>query len=282
MSVIIDGKKIASSITDQIKTKIANSHFARPPGLATILVGDDPASHVYVSNKRKMAKSLGITSIHHALAATTTKPDLLTLINRLNADPNIDGILLQLPLPKHLNENEMIEAIDANKDVDGFHPQNLGYLLRGDAKIAACTPLGVMHLLKSTGVNLASKHAVIVGRSTIVGKPMAHLLLQANATVTICHSHTVNLKAHTQMADILIVAAGKPGLISPEHVKPGAIVIDVGTNRVSGKLVGDVDFAGVFKVAASITPVPGGVGPMTIAMLMQNTLTLFEAHHAGA
>lgn len=268
---VIDGKGLARNLLTNLKNAVAKT--ARPPGLATVLVGDDPASAVYVASKRKTALEVGIKSFHHQLKADTTENELLSLLQKINADNDVDAILVQLPLPKHLNENRVIEFLDPDKDVDGFHPRNLGFLFRGDPKIVACTPLGIMHIIKSVNYDLSGKHAVVVGRSNIVGKPIAHLLLAENATVTICHSRTRALAEITKQADLVVAAVGKPKLINRSHIKPGAFVIDVGINRdENNKLVGDVDFDDVLPVASYITPVPKGVGPLTIAMLLQNTL----------
>jgi methylenetetrahydrofolate dehydrogenase (NADP+) / methenyltetrahydrofolate cyclohydrolase len=273
---IIDGKILAQQVLAKLKVSIKTSAFKRPPGLATVLVGDDPASHIYVANKRKKAESIGMLSFHHGLPAHTQELALCSLIDELNHDPAVDGILVQLPLPKSIRESVILETVDAKKDVDGFHPLNLGYLLRGEPTIVACTPLGIMHLLKSIGYDLQGKLAVVVGRSTIVGKPMAHLLLQQDATVIICHAFTKDLASITKQADVVVCAVGKPKLLNRTHIKQGAVVIDVGINRdQDGRLCGDVDFDDVFDVASYITPTPGGVGPMTIAMLLQNTMDNF-------
>lgn len=246
----------------------------RRPGLATVLVGDDSASHVYIKNKRKAAEEVGILSLHHELSASTSEADLLALIGRLNDDVRVDGILVQLPLPRHVDERKVLRAIDPDKDVDGFHPENVARLSLGLPGFVPCTPLGCLRLLDETGVELRGVRAVVVGRSHIVGRPMAELLLQRDATITVAHSKTKDLAAVCREADVLVLAIGRAKIIGPEHVKPGAVVIDVGMNRdETGKLCGDVDTARVMDVAGAVTPVPGGVGPMTIAMLMQNTLT---------
>ncbi|MNS39975.1 Bifunctional protein FolD protein [compost metagenome] len=251
----------------------------RPPGLAVIQVGEDPASTVYVRNKRLACEAIGMRSFAHDLPESTTQDELMDLVASLNADPEVDGILLQLPVPAHLDKDALLLAIDPAKDVDGLHPINLGKLFMGEAVYPSCTPAGVMELLARAGVSLKGKHAVVLGRSNIVGKPMSALLLAADATVTICHSRTPDLGAFTRQADVIIAAVGRIGILTAEMVKPGAAVIDVGTNRnEAGKLVGDVDFAGVSAVAGWITPVPGGVGPMTIAMLMRNTWRAYERH----
>ncbi|MCD6183897.1 MAG: bifunctional methylenetetrahydrofolate dehydrogenase/methenyltetrahydrofolate cyclohydrolase FolD, partial [Thermovirga sp.] len=234
------------------------------------------ASKVYVGQKEKACKEVGFESFLYRLPEETTQQELLELVAKLNEDPKVHGILVQLPLPKHLNETEVIEAIRPEKDVDGFHPMNLGKLVAGLPCTVPCTPKGIMYLLEYYGIEIEGKNAVVVGRSNIVGKPVAHLLLQKNATVTICHSRTKNLEAITQEADILVVAAGRPHFITQHMVKKGAVVVDVGINRLESGLVGDVDFDGVRMKASWITPVPGGVGPMTIAMLLQNTLEMYE------
>jgi methylenetetrahydrofolate dehydrogenase (NADP+)/methenyltetrahydrofolate cyclohydrolase len=264
---IIDGKSIAQQVRAEWKVR-ADALKARgiTPGMAVIIVGSDPASKVYVANKVKACAELGLYSIHRELPADVTEAQLLSEVESLNNDPKIHGILVQLPLPKHLDANKVIEAINPDKDVDGFHQ-----------KFPSCTPYGVMVLLEKTGISIEGKHAVIVGRSNIVGKPMALLLLHKNATVTICTSKTVNLAKHTRDADILVAAVGRANFITGDMVKPGAVVIDVGINRnAEGKLVGDVDFNSVQKVAGYITPVPGGVGPMTITMLVANTVRAAE------
>ena len=271
---IIDGKALAKEVKQQVKTeveKLAASGLV--PGLAVVLVGDDPASQIYVRNKEKSCQELGIKSEVHRLPATTTQAELEALIDRLNADPHVHGILVQLPLPAPLREKEVTDRIKPEKDVDGFHPVNLGRLLRGEEGIWPCTPAGIMEMIKASGVEVKGRECVVVGRSNIVGKPVFHLLLQEHGTVTVCHSRTPDLAAVTRRADLLVVAVGKAGLIDGTMVKPGAVVIDVGMNRLdSGKVVGDVEFSSVVPVAGAITPVPGGVGPMTIAMLMKNTV----------
>jgi methylenetetrahydrofolate dehydrogenase (NADP+)/methenyltetrahydrofolate cyclohydrolase len=271
---IIDGKAIAARVRAEVAAAVKRRTDAghRPPGLATVLVGDDPASQVYVRNKRKQASEVGIADIHHHLDASVSHDELLALVKQLNADERVDGILVQLPLPKQIDDSEILRAIDPDKDVDGFHPENVARLVLGLPGFVPCTPLGCMRLLAETGVNVAGAHAVVVGRSNIVGKPMAHLLLQQNATVTIAHSRTKDLAAITRQADILVVAVGRAKLIGAEHVREGAVVLDVGMNRdENGKLCGDVDFDAVRHKASAITPVPGGVGPMTIAHLLENT-----------
>lgn len=276
MAEIIDGRKLAQTIVAKLKQTIAVLNKKRPPGLATILVGDNPASQIYVANKRAKAREIGIKSFHYQMSEDTQETDLLALIDELNNNHAVDGILVQLPLPKHISEMRVLERVVAKKDVDGFHPLNLGHLLRGEPTIVACTPLGVIELIDSIGYDVLGKYAVVVGKSTIVGKPMAHLLLQREATVTICHKLTRNLAEITKQADLIVVAAGSRNLITSAHVKPGAVVIDVGINRdQNNRIVGDVDFDAVKEIASYITPVPGGVGPMTIAMLLKNTVDNF-------
>jgi len=278
---ILDGKSISAQLRQQIKAAIDQrvADGKRPPGLAVILVGSDPASQVYVNSKRKACDELGIYSIAHDLSTSTTQQQLLQLINELNHNPNIDGILLQLPLPQHLDEESLIEAIDVNKDVDGFHPYNIGRLALRQPRLRSCTPRGVMTLLEQTNIDLHGQHAVIVGASNIVGRPMALELLLAGSTVTVCHRFTRDLQAQVEQADIIVSAVGKPAIIKGDWVKPGAVVIDVGTSRgADGKLCGDIEFEVARQRAAWITPVPGGVGPMTVATLMQNTLQAVDMH----
>ncbi len=273
---VIDGKARALDLTNELKVRIAGGHFKRPPGLATVLVGDDKASAIYVQNKRKKAEEVGIRSFHYYLNENSPKDDVLRLIESLNDNDAIDAILVQLPLPKHLREHEIIDAIAPHKDADGIHPVNLGYLFRGDARVLPCTPNGVMHLIRSVNFDLVGKNAVILGRSNIVGKPMAQLMLQADATVTICHRNTPDFSIFTRQADIVVAAVGKANLVNRSHLKPGAFVVDVGINRDdNNKICGDVDFADVVDHVSYITPVPFGVGPLTIAMLLQNTFTNF-------
>lgn len=275
---IIDGKAISQEVRAEWKLR-ADALKARgiTPGLAVIIVGEDPASKVYVGNKIKACAELGIYSEHIELPGDTSEATLLEQIARLNADPKIHGFLVQLPVPKHIDSNKVLLAVSPNKDVDGFHPMNVGELVTGNPKFQPCTPFGVMKLLEKSGVAIEGKHAVIVGRSNIVGKPMALMLLQKNATVTICTSKTVDLAKFTRDADILVVATGKPQMITGDMIKPGAAVIDVGINRLpNGKLVGDVDFDSAKEVAGWITPVPGGVGPMTITMLVASTVMAAE------
>ena len=271
---IIDGKAVAARISEELKLQVADLAAAgKQPGLAVVIVGNNPASRVYVNNKKKKCAELGIYSEEHALEESVTEAELLALVDRLNDDTKIHGILVQLPLPGHLNEQLILDRISPAKDVDGFHPENVGRMLTGLPGFLPCTPAGVMELIKETGLDVAGKECVIVGRSNIVGKPQAVLLLREHGTVTVCHSRTKDLGEVCRRADILVVAVGKAGLITGEMVKPGAVVIDVGMNRnAAGKLVGDVQFDSVAQVAGWITPVPGGVGPMTIAMLMKNTV----------
>jgi len=274
MSKIIDGKLIAAGLRKEIAADV-QSLAARDviPGLAVVLVGDDPASRVYVSMKEKACADTGIYSAEHKLPVETTETDLLQLIDTLNNDLRIDGILVQLPLPKQIDESRVLEAISPSKDVDGFHPYNVGRLVTGNPLFQPCTPYGVMKMLEVTGVELSGKHVVVVGRSNIVGKPVALMCLAKHATVTICHSRTTNLIEEVRRADVVIAAVGRPEMIKGDWIKPGAVVIDVGVNRVGEKkLVGDVDFESVKERASAITPVPGGVGPMTITMLLYNTV----------
>lgn len=276
MAQIIDGKKIAREEREKIQaetTALINERGITP-GLAVIIVGENPASQVYVRNKRKACEEVGFLSRVYELPTSTTQTELNALIDALNGDPAIHGILCQLPLPAHLSDSEVIARISPEKDVDAFHIQNVGKIMLGEYDYLPCTPAGVMVLLRESGIEINGKECVVLGRSNIVGKPMAMLLLQANGTVTICHSHTRDLSAVTKRADILVVAIGKANFVTADMVKPGAVVIDVGMNRDSeGKLCGDVDFASVEPIASAITPVPGGVGPMTITMLLRNTLT---------
>ena len=272
MAKLIDGKKISAEIKDELKAEVTTLKAkGKNICLAVIQVGNDPASSVYVGNKKKACAYIGIDSASYELPEETTEAELLALIGKLNADPKINGILVQLPVPKHINEDHIIQAIDPKKDVDGFHPQSVGALSIGQPGFVSCTPAGVIQLLKRSGVEITGKECVVIGRSNIVGKPMAMLLLRENGTVTVCHSKTADLKSVTKRADILVVAIGRPKMIDASYVKEGAVVIDVGIHRdENNKLCGDVDFASVEPVAGAITPVPGGVGPMTIAMLMHN------------
>ncbi|MGG3873995.1 bifunctional methylenetetrahydrofolate dehydrogenase/methenyltetrahydrofolate cyclohydrolase FolD [Brevibacillus laterosporus] len=270
---VINGKEFAKSYRERIKQEVAELvDKGIQPGLAVVLVGDDPASQTYVNGKIKACEETGIYSKSFRLESNVTQQEVVDLVKELNQDPNIHGILVQLPLPKHMIEEAIIDTISPEKDVDGFHPISVGNLCIGKETFLPCTPHGVIELIKSTGISMEGKHAVVVGRSNIVGKPVSLLLLHENATVTMCHSRTKNLEEHTRQADILVVAVGIAHLIKKEHVKDGAIVIDVGMNRLDGKLTGDVLFDEVKEVASHITPVPGGVGPMTITMLMQNTV----------
>ncbi|REJ32844.1 MAG: bifunctional methylenetetrahydrofolate dehydrogenase/methenyltetrahydrofolate cyclohydrolase FolD [Bacillota bacterium] len=274
-AAIIDGKAIAARLREEMagEARRLAERLGRPPGLAVIRVGDDPASEVYVRNKRRAAEKAGVRSWEYHMPADTPREALLDKIAELNADGAVDGILVQLPLPGHLDEDEVVAAVSPEKDVDGFHAHNVGRLWQGRPGLVPCTPLGVMRLLEEIGVDPAGKRAVVLGRSQIVGHPMAALLLNAPATVTICHSRTKNLPAVSREADILVAAVGRPRFVQRDWVKPGAVVIDVGINRLEdGSLAGDVDFDAVRSVAGYITPVPGGVGPMTIAMLLANTL----------
>ena len=274
---LLDGKAMSEELRADIARKVAAlKERGVTPGLAVILVGDDPASQIYVRNKGIVCEKTGMHSVTIRMPEDTTQQALEGQIRALNADPAIHGILVQLPLPPHLDEAAALAAIVPEKDVDGFHVQNAGRLLCGLPGVVACTPKGAMEMIRRTGVDLTGKEAVVVGRSNIVGKPMAMLLLQANCTVTMCHSRTADLASHTRRADILVAAVGRPGFITADMVKPGAIVIDVGINRVDGRVVGDVDFEHVKDVAGWITPVPGGVGRMTITMLLENTLEAAE------
>ena len=275
---IIDGKKTAAEIRAQLRGKTAafEEKYGQKVGLAVVLIGEDPASQVYVRNKIRGCEEAGIRSFAHYLPADVTQAEAEELVRALASDDAVHGILVQLPLPRHLNADKILACIPAEKDVDGFSAENIGRLARNEECTVACTPLGVMELLHRYGVELRGKRAVVIGRSNIVGRPMALLLLNADATVTICHSRTVNLAEECARADILIAAIGKPNFVTADMVKEGAVVIDVGINRVDGKLVGDVDFAAVSQKASLITPVPGGVGPMTIAMLLQNAVSCAE------
>lgn len=278
MATRIDGKAVAAKIRAQVAQDVeALKARGICPGMAVVLVGDDPASKIYVNNKKKACAETGIYSEEHLLPAETTQEELLALIEKLNADEKIHGILVQSPLPKHLDEKLVVEHIDPRKDVDAFHAYNVGKIMIGDFTFLPCTPAGVIELIRSTGVPIEGKNCVVVGRSNLVGKPMAMLLLHNNGTVTICHSRTKNLAEICRGADILVAAVGKPKFITADMVKPGAVVIDVGMDRdENGKLCGDVDFDAVEPIASYITPVPGGVGPMTIAMLMKNAVRAAE------
>ena len=275
----IDGKTIAASRQRDIAGQVANLAASgyRPPGLALILVGDNPASRIYVRNKIRLTRDVGMKSFDHLLPATTSEAELLSLIDRLNRDDAVDGILVQLPLPPAIETTTILSAVDPAKDVDGFHPLNAGRLAAGQPGLVPCTPRGCLALIQTVEPRLAGLHAIVVGRSNIVGKPMAQLLLQQNCTVTIAHSHTRNLPALCRQGDILLAAIGRPGMLGAEHVAPGAIVVDVGINRLpTGQLTGDVRTQEVLCIARAITPVPGGVGPMTIAYLLQNTLDAYK------
>ena len=275
---IIDGKAVSAAVKDEVKEQVAAlKKDGGVPCLAVVLVGDDPASKVYVRNKKRACEYCGIKSLEYILDKTASEQQLLDLIDVLNNEPTVHGILVQLPLPPHINEQNIINAISEQKDVDAFHPANVGRLMTGNPDFLPCTPAGVMEMLKKYNIETAGKDCVIIGRSNIVGKPMAMLMLSANSTVTVCHSKTKNLKEKCLSADILIAAIGKPKFVTADMVKDGAVVIDVGINRTEdGKLCGDVDFDELSKKASYITPVPGGVGPMTIATLMKNTLTAYK------
>lgn len=276
MAEILDGKKVSQKVKDALKeeTKAFFEKYGIRPGLAVVIVGDDPASRVYVNSKKKACEEIGYYSEEHALSKDTTESELLSLVKKLNGDGKIHGILVQLPLPGHIDEEKIINAISPQKDVDAFHPVNVGKIMIGNFDFLPCTPAGVMELLNEANIDLTGKNCVVIGRSNIVGKPQAMLLLHKNATVTICHSKTKNLKEITKNADVLIAAVGRAKMVTADYVKKGAVVIDVGMNRLENKkLAGDVDFDSVKDVASYITPVPGGVGPMTIAMLMKNTFT---------
>lgn len=276
MTILIDGKKLADELLLKLKDDLQKVQTNRAPGLATILVGDDPASKIYVNTKQKKANILGYKNFHYHLDKNVLEKDLSQIICHLNNNHNVDGILVQLPLPYHIDSEAIMELIDPKKDVDGIHPHNLGKLVLGRPEIIPCTPLGCLHMIRSLGVKIEGKHAVVVGRSNIVGKPMAQLLMNEEATVSICHKKTVDLPSITKQADILVVATGNPFLINDSHIKKGVIIIDVGINRLpNGKIVGDVDMDKVMGIASHLSPVPGGVGPMTIACLMQNTYINF-------
>ena len=278
MAVIIDGKglglKVRSKIAEDVKQIVKSG--SRVPGLAVILVGDDPASSVYVNMKEKACVEAGFKSVLHRLSSDISTEELISFVNSLNSDDSIDGILVQLPLPKHIDEKRVLYSVDPSKDVDGFHPINVGLMHIGEDTLFPCTPYGVMKIFEEYDIDLFGKHAVVLGRSNIVGKPMASLLLKSNATVTICHSKTKNIESVVRLGDIVVAAVGIPNFVKSSFVKDGAVVIDVGINRLNGKLVGDVDFEDVKDKCSYITPVPGGVGPMTIAMLMANTLKAYQ------
>lgn len=276
MANLIDGKQISANVKEQVRieTEQLKEKHGIQPALAVVIVGNDPASRVYVNNKKKACELVGFKSFEYALPEDTTQEELLELVHTLNEDKNVNGILVQLPVPKQIDDKAIIQAISPEKDVDAFHAENVGQIMIGDYKFLPCTPAGVMELIDSTGVEISGKKCVVIGRSNIVGKPMAMLLLHRSGTVTICHSRTVDLPSITREADILVAAVGKANFVTGDMVKEGAVVIDVGMNRLeNGKLCGDVNFAEVEPKASYITPVPGGVGPMTIAMLMKNTLT---------
>ncbi|MCD6435556.1 MAG: bifunctional methylenetetrahydrofolate dehydrogenase/methenyltetrahydrofolate cyclohydrolase FolD [Clostridiales bacterium] len=270
---IIDGKAISTKLKEELTQEVAKlKEVGIIPGLAVIIVGNDPASKTYVNSKEKNAEKMGLYSAKYQLDEMVTEKELLNLIDDLNNDMKVHGILVQLPLPKHIDSKKVLNSISVEKDVDGFHPENIGKMIIGDKAFLPCTPNGVIKILEYENVEIAGKHAVIIGRSNIVGKPMAALLLERDATVTVCHSKTKNLSEISNTADIIVAAVGRPNFVKADMVKEGAIIIDVGINRVDGKLVGDVDFDSVKEKASLITPVPGGVGPMTIAMLMYNTV----------
>jgi methylenetetrahydrofolate dehydrogenase (NADP+)/methenyltetrahydrofolate cyclohydrolase len=279
MAQILDGKTLAKStqalLAEKIQTLVPQA--GRSPGLAVIMVGDNPASAAYVRNKERACERVGIASFGQHLPADTTQDHLKGLIDELNSDDRVDGILLQLPVPKHLDDVALLNAIDPDKDADGLHPVNMGRLLRGETGLRSCTPLGVMHLLRTSNISLEGKRAIVLGRSILVGKPMALMLLEANATVTMAHSRTKDLPALTQTADIVVSAIGRPKFLTADYIKPDAVIVDVGINRIEAeegkyRLVGDVDYEAVSAIASAITPVPGGVGPMTVAMLLHNTV----------
>jgi len=276
---IIDGKAVAAAVRERVAAEVREfaAEHGRTPCLVTVIVGDDPASEVYVGGKHRACEEVGLLSRHHGLPGETTEEQLLELVGELNRDPEVDGVLVQLPVPDHIDPDHVIAAIDPDKDVDGLSPVNAGRLAQGMPGIVSCTPAGVMELLRHEGVELEGAEAVVVGRSKLVGIPVARLLLGANATVTVCHSRTRDLAAVCRRADVLVAAVGVPELLGGDAVKPGAVVIDVGMNRTDDGLVGDVDFAAASATAAAITPVPGGVGPMTVAMLLVNTLAAARA-----
>jgi methylenetetrahydrofolate dehydrogenase (NADP+) / methenyltetrahydrofolate cyclohydrolase len=280
---IIDGKAVAAAVKERVKVDAAafEEEFGRAPALATVLVGEDPASQVYIGGKRKASGEVGIRSVHHEIDASIRQEELEQLVRDLNADEEVDGILVQLPVPDHLDPDRIVATIDPAKDVDGLTPVNAGLLAHGTPGLVSCTPVGVMELLAHEGVELEGAHAVVIGRSKLVGVPVSRLLLMANATVTMCHSRTRDLDAVCAQGDILVAAVGVPRLLGKAAIKPGAVVIDVGINRLEEGLVGDVDFDAALEVASAVTPVPGGVGPMTIAMLLHNTLQAGRARLAG-
>ncbi|MGE4318308.1 MAG: bifunctional methylenetetrahydrofolate dehydrogenase/methenyltetrahydrofolate cyclohydrolase FolD [Deferribacterales bacterium] len=279
MATVMDGKALSQKVRAQLKLKVDEykAKYSRVPGLAVILVGEDPASQVYVRMKNKNCEEAGYKSIVNRMPDTTTTEELLAVVEQYNSDDTINGILVQLPLPKQIDEHKVLYAIKPEKDVDGFHPFNVGLMNIGEETLYPCTPYGCMKFLEEYGIDTTGKNAVVIGRSNIVGKPMASLLLKANCTVTICHSKTKNMQEICRQADILVAAIGKPEFVTADFVKEGAVILDVGINRVDDKLVGDVAYEEVSKKASCITPVPGGVGPMTIAMLLANTMKAFEA-----
>jgi methylenetetrahydrofolate dehydrogenase (NADP+)/methenyltetrahydrofolate cyclohydrolase len=288
MATILDGRALSKRIRQGLAERVAALRAAgrRPPGLAVVLVGEDPASQVYVGSKVKQTQAVGMLSVEHRLPASTSEADLLALVEALNRDDAVDGILVQLPLPAHIDAEKVLLTVDPAKDVDGFHPVNAGRLAVGAKGLVPCTPRGCLALLKEARRDLAGLHAVVVGRSNIVGKPVAQLLLQENCTVTIAHSRTVDLPGICRQADILVAAVGRPEMVRGDWIKPGAIVIDVGINRVAkpeggSRIVGDVEYAAAARIAGAITPVPGGVGPMTIACLLENTLEAYESRQSG-
>ncbi len=279
MATIIDGKKVSAEVKEQVRqeTETLVTKYGKKPGLAVVIVGNDPASRIYVNNKKKACETVGFQSFEYALSEETTQEELLELVQTLNADEKVNGILVQLPVPKQINDKAIINAISPEKDVDAFHPENVGRIMIGEYSFLPCTPAGIMELIDSTGIDVSGKKCVVIGRSNIVGKPMAMLLLHRSGTVTICHSKTENLAKITKEADILVAAVGKANFVTGDMIKKGAVVIDVGMNRLeNGKLCGDVNFDEAKEKAAYLTPVPGGVGPMTISMLMKNTLTAFK------
>jgi methylenetetrahydrofolate dehydrogenase (NADP+)/methenyltetrahydrofolate cyclohydrolase len=280
---VIDGKAVAAAVRERVRGEVAayEAEAGRVPQLVTVLVGEDPASQVYIRGKHRACEEVGMRSAHHGLAETTSEEELLELVRQLGEDPEVDGILVQLPVPEQIDPDAVVAAIDPAKDVDGLTPLNAGLLAHGTPGLVPCTPAGVMELLRHEGVELEGAEAVVIGRSKLVGVPVARLLLAANATVTSCHSRTRDLDATCRRADVLVAAVGVPRLLGAEAIKPGAVVIDVGTNRLEDGLVGDVDFEAAAEVAAAITPVPGGVGPMTIAMLLVNTLQAARGRSAS-
>lgn len=275
---LLDGKKTASLVRERIAEEVERlkAEGKGVPGLAVVIVGENPASKVYVGQKEKACKAVGFNSILHRLPGDTTQEDLLALVEEMNHDPEIDGILVQLPLPRHMDSDSIIAAIRPEKDVDGFHPINMGKLVTGLKGTEPCTPKGIMYILNEYGIELEGKRAVVLGRSNIVGKPIAHMLMAKNATVTVCHSRTKDMASYTREADVIVAAVGKPKFLTADMVKEGAVIVDVGINRMDSGLVGDVDFEALKEKASFITPVPGGIGPMTIAMLLQNTLEAFK------